>query len=284
MLLEITDNDLKRADAQISTLIPNVSRSLIKNLIDKGLVTVDGCEIKPDSHLSTGTVVKVNYDFQFKPNETHKIEIIYEDEDCLVIIKPNGMLTHSKGAQNDEQTVASSITKHLAKDMTGNRAGIVHRLDRDTSGVMICAKNKVSLKWLQKQFANRRVKKTYLAVVAGVPNPTKAIIDMPIARDQSHKQRFKVDSAGRPAITEYEVLSHTHNSSLVNLRPKTGRTHQLRVHLKKIGHPIIGDKFYSGRAYKRLMLHALSLEITLPNKQRRVFEAPIDNSEWALSD
>ena len=158
--------------------------------------------------------------------------------------------------------------------MTGERAGIVHRLDRGTSGVMIAAKTTEASSWLQKQFAQRRVKKVYVAVVHGSLEPEHAIIEMPIERNPKKPQTFRVGSNGKPAITEYTVVSSTDKLSLLELKPTTGRTHQLRVHLSEVGHPIVGDTFYGGLEGKRLYLHAKSLEITLPNRQRKVFVAP----------
>jgi RluA family pseudouridine synthase len=183
-------------------------------------------------------------------------------------------LTHSKGAFNPEPTVASWLGSRLS-GMNGERAGIVHRLDRATSGVMICAKTPEALSWLQKQFSMRKVKKTYVAVVEGDLALPEAIIDMPIERNPKKPQTFRVGSNGKPAVTAYKVLQTSTGRSLIELRPTTGRTHQLRVHLAHIKHPVVGDTFYRGVNADRLLLHALSLEITLPNRQRKIFTAPL---------
>lgn len=159
--------------------------------------------------------------------------------------------------------------------MNGERAGIVHRLDRATSGVMICAKTPEALSWLQKQFSQRKVKKSYAAVVEGVLKEEEAVIDMPIERNPRKPQLFRVGINGKPAATAYKVLKSNRKLSLLALKPTTGRTHQLRVHLEHLGHPILGDTFYGGKPADRLYLHASSLEITLPNRERKVFKVPM---------
>ena len=152
----------------------------------------------------------------------------------------------------------------------------MHRLDRATSGVIICAKNQAALSFLQKQFSQRKAKKTYMAIVAGHMNPQAAVIDMPIERNPKAPATFRVGPNGKPSTTLYTVVAETPAYSLVELKPTTGRTHQLRVHLAEQKHPIIGDPLYgTGTFGERLYLHALSLEITLPNRERRTFEAPL---------
>jgi RluA family pseudouridine synthase len=137
---------------------------------------------------------------------------------------------------------------------------------------MICAKTPEALSWLQKQFSQRRVKKTYRAVVTGSLPNEEAIIDMPIERNPKKPQTFRVGAGGKPSVTAYQVLASNGRYSLVELKPETGRTHQLRVHLSQLGHPILGDQLYGGQPAERLYLHAESLELTLPNKERRTFE------------
>jgi 23S rRNA pseudouridine1911/1915/1917 synthase len=202
------------------------------------------------------------------------LPILYEDADCIVMNKPVGVLTHSKGAFNPEATVATFLQSHV-KDLQGERAGIVHRLDRATSGVIIGAKTSEALAWLQKQFSQRRVKKTYIAIIEGELDENHAIIDMPIERNPKKPQTFRVGANGKSAITEYKVLESNDRYSMIELSPQTGRTHQLRVHLNHLGHPILGDEFYGGKPSKRLFLHALQLEITVPSHERKVFTATL---------
>lgn len=253
-----------------------ISRSHLVKLLEATPATVNGSPQKPSYLLRLGDKI----DFAYQPPQqqtTPKIDlpILYEDADCLVINKPIGLLSHSKGAFNPEATVATFIEPKLSGFSDSDRAGIVHRLDRATSGVMICAKTPAALSWLQKQFSQRKVKKTYYAVIAGSLEPTEAIIDMAIERNPKAPKTFQASHTGRPATTKYKVVRQSVQFSLVELKPQTGRTHQLRVHLKQVGHPIVGDQMYGGLPAERLMLHAESLEITLPNHSRQVFTAPL---------
>jgi RluA family pseudouridine synthase len=161
--------------------------------------------------------------------------------------------------------------------MTGDRAGIVHRLDRATSGVMICAKHPAALKLLQKQFENRTAKKTYLAVVSGIVTPDEAIINLPIERNPKAPATFRVGASGKDAQTRYEVVKFGIGKTLLELHPATGRTHQLRVHLAHISHPILGDPLY-GKSDARLYLHSRQLSLTLPNGTKKTFTSPAPTS------
>lgn len=266
----------KRLDQYVVEQHPDLSRSYASKLIEQGKVTVNGeAQHKAGYKLRESDKVKIKYDRSDLPTIPDiDLEVLYEDDDCAVISKPLGLLSHSKGDYNPEATVESWLKSRL-KGIEGDRAGIVHRLDRATSGVMIVAKTPEALGWLQKQFSQRKVKKIYTAVVEGKPKKAEAVIDMPIERNPKKPQTFRVGSNGKSAITAYKVLKTGGKGSLVLLKPETGRTHQLRVHLAQIGHPIIGDTFYGGKAADRLFLHATELELTLPNKQRKLFKAPL---------
>lgn len=266
----------ERLDQYVSNKLPAISRASVSKLIDKGVVKVNGeVALKGGYKLRPHDIVEIDYEATVQqPIPAIKLPVIYEDADCVVIIKPTGVLSHSKGAFNPEGTVDSWLRQRIV-DISGERAGIVHRLDRATSGVMICAKTAEAASWLQKQFAQRKVKKTYVAVVQGSLTSEHAMIDMPIERNPKQPQTFRVGSNGKPAQTEYKVLKYNDKYSLLELKPTTGRTHQLRVHLSQLGHPIVGDSLYEGAPAKRLYLHAKSLEITLPNHERRTFEAPV---------
>lgn len=274
---------MARLDQYVTETLGTVSRAFAEKLIEKGHVEVNGeIQRKAGYRLRDADKVVVNYDAdaaQIIPEIN--LEVLYEDKHCVVINKPVGVLTHSKGAFNPEATVATWLAGRL-KDMSGERAGIVHRLDRATSGVMICAKTPEALSWLQKQFSLRKVKKAYTAVVTGVPKNLQAVIDMPIERNPKKPQTFRVGPNGKSAVTGYEVLATGEKYSLIELAPTTGRTHQLRVHLEHLGHPIVGDTFYGGNPADRLYLHAHKLEITLPNKERKVFEVPVPESFRSL--
>lgn len=268
-----------RADVFVAEMMPAFSRSSLSMLFKDHLVLANGEPIKAGYKLKASDVIEIDDSLLFAKPADIDLHILYEDEDVLVLNKPAGVLTHSKGALNTEATVASFIKPKLIDyESTNNRAGIVHRLDRATSGVIITAKNQKALKWLQKQFSTRKVNKIYHAIVEGVPEPSEAIVDAPIERNPKKPQTFKVGSGGRQAITNYKVLKVLNSSSksyaLLELNPKTGRTHQLRVHLKYIGHLIVGDYVY-GKAGDNLYLHASSLELSLPGGKRMKFEAPL---------
>lgn len=271
-----------RLDQKVVELIPELSRAFAARLIAEGKVRVRGAvETKAGYKLREHDEVKVEYDVAgLEEVPDIELEVLYEDDDCVVINKPVGLLVHSKGAYNPEPTVATWLRSRVS-GVEGNRAGIVHRLDRATSGVMICAKTPEALSWLQKQFAQRRTKKTYYAVVQGVMSPEEAIIDMPIERNPKAPATFRVGAHGKSAKTHYKTtaISADGKYSLVELKPETGRTHQLRVHLAHFGHPIVGDEFYGGKEADRLYLHATELEITIvKNHERKVFTVAVPQS------
>ena len=266
----------QRLDVLVAAALPKLSRAFVQKLSETGRVTVDGQSSKPGRKLKTGDVVAIDFDETELDNLPQiDLPVIYEDDDCIVINKPAGVLTHALGVHGTEASVASFLRSKIV-GLDGERAGIVHRLDRATSGVIIGAKNQRALSVLQKQFALRKVKKTYVAVAQGQLSPAEAVIDMPIERNPKAPATFRVGANGKPAKTHYKTLASGKVHSLVELKPETGRTHQLRVHLAKVGHPIVGDPLYGhGTHGDRLYLHALSLEITLPNSTRQTFAAPL---------
>lgn len=274
----------KRLDSFVSQEIPRLSRSFVQKLAKQQLISVNGQPRDSSYKLHPEDHVKVDFDLtELEKLPSIKLDVLYEDDDCLVIDKPSGLLTHSKGTYNPEATVAT-FARDKVIDMDNERAGIVHRLDRATSGVMIVAKTSVALSWLQKQFSQRKVKKTYVAVVEGHLGTPEAVIDMPIERHPRNPKTFRASSSGKPATTEYKVTSSSQHFDLVELKPLTGRTHQLRVHLKQLGHPILGDSLYGGASADRLYLHAEKLELTLPSRQRKVFSVPVPASFRTMID
>ena len=190
-----------------------------------------------------------------------KPDVIYEDEHVVVVNKPAGLLSEAKGEYCPERTLADF-------------GMVAHRLDRDTSGVMILAKDEDTLHFLKRQFQRRTVHKTYYAVVEGRPKLEQAKIDLPLLRDMKRPTTFRVDPNGKESETFYRLLKTNGDYSLVELKPITGRTHQLRVHMQYLGHPIVGDRVYGRGDRERLFLHAGELEITLPGGDRRVFRVP----------
>ncbi len=271
-----------RLDVYVAEKWPEHSRSTWQKLIAIGAVKVDGVIVESvKKELVGDSVVEVDMP---KENDysAQSLPIIYEDDNVIVINKPLGVLTHSKGALNDEFTVASFFKSYSSYNSESNRPGIIHRLDRATSGVLIGAKNAATAKMLQRQFTDRKVRKNYVAVVDGIPKESEAVIDAPIGRNPKAPSTFRVDINGKSAETYYKVVKQNKTQSLVELSPTTGRTHQLRVHMAYINTPIRGDIVY-GKAGDRLYLHAHKLEITIPEGQRRVFEAPIPKELSELS-
>jgi len=268
-----------RADVLIARIYDRFSRSSLEGLFRKNLVKIEGKPLKAGYKLKENDKLQIDDSDIGKQPPMIELPIIYEDENVIVINKPAGVLTHSKGAFNDEASVATFIKPKLTDEFPdNNRAGIVHRLDRATSGVIVAAKNKDSLSFLQKQFSQRRTKKKYLAIVSGVPSENTARIDVPIERNPKNPQSFRAGSNGKTAQTDYQLLKEFTRGgkqySLIELNPKTGRTHQLRVHMSYIGCPIVGDKVYKGEANEHMFLHAQQLEITLPGGIRKIFETP----------
>ncbi len=277
MQISVTEEQARaRLDMTVATVMPRLSRAFVQKMCDDGRITVNGETSKAGYKLRQGDTIDVAFDEAELDSIPHiDIPVLYEDDDCVVMDKPAGVLTHAQGVFNPEATVATFLREH-ASSLAGERAGIVHRLDRATSGVIIGAKNQKALSWLQKQFAERKAQKTYVAVVEGHLKQPEAVIDMPIERNPKAPATFRVGVNGKPATTHYKVLQENNAYSLLELRPTTGRTHQLRVHLEKIGNPIVGDPLYgSGQYGDRLFLHALSLQITLPNGELKTFTAPL---------
>lgn len=270
---------MSRLDIRLHELYPDISRAQLQKFIRGGQVTVNKVVVDvPKIEVSDTDKIKLKTTATKLPEYPKiTIEVLYEDDDCVVINKPLGLLTHSKGAYNPEATVATWLADrpNFAFDELTDRSGIVHRLDRATSGVMIAAKNKAALSSLQKQFQTRKAKKSYIARVAGTLKHEHANIDLPIERNPKQPQTFRVGANGKSAQTEYEVIKIIETpkgeDSVIELRPTTGRTHQLRVHMHYLGHPIVGDTLYDGREADRLYLHAKTLEITLPNRERKTF-------------
>jgi 23S rRNA pseudouridine1911/1915/1917 synthase len=265
----------QRLDHYLAALYPDISRAFLQKLCNTDQVLVDDKPRKSGYRIYPYNKVEVLYDIsQIEETPDITLPILYEDDDVLVINKPAGVISHARGKYYNEASVASFIRSYF-RDPSGQRAGIVHRLDRATSGVMICAKHATAMAWLQEQFADRSVQKTYVAVVSGHLDPDEAMVDMPIERNPKTPSTFRVGSNGKPATTVYKVMKKFNDHDLVELKPRTGRTHQLRVHLKQLKHPIVGDTLYDGEPAERMYLHAYQLELSLPNKEKTVFTAPL---------
>jgi 23S rRNA pseudouridine1911/1915/1917 synthase len=272
-----------------------ISRGEIIRNIKSGKILVNDKIVKPSYLLKESDQIEINIPEKkerLKPNKDIDLKIIFEDENIIVVDKPAGLQVHP-GFKNEENTLVNGLLdkfpeiKNIGEDLS--RPGIVHRLDKDTSGVMAVARNQKSFDELKNKFKNREVSKKYLALAQGHINPKTGIIEKPIARSSDYRKQTiagrKTKTKIRPAITEYNVLKSYLNFDLVEVSPKTGRTHQIRVHLTSIGHPIVGDKKYrlkntpklneAGRPAcnacagiaGRQMLHAKSLEFELLGKK-----------------
>jgi 23S rRNA pseudouridine1911/1915/1917 synthase len=271
----ITEEDgVVRVDKHLANVFPEYSRAALAKLFTLNLIKYKGEPIQPGHKLRPGS--EIEYDLgplQAKP-EVIELPVIYEDKNVIVVDKPVGIISHARGKFWQEASVASFIRDRVS-GMDGERGGIVHRLDRATSGVMICAKNEVTLKFLQKQFQDRKVQKTYIAITSNKPKEDEAIIEAPIGRNLKDPKKFHVTKEGKLATTKYKVVKSFSNKTMIELLPKTGRTHQLRIHLAYINCPIIGDELYGGKENERLLLHAKSLEITLPGGENKAFVSKI---------
>ena len=263
----------QRLDIHLSTTFdPSISRSLWQKYIKAGYVSVNQRVVTaPKFEVDETDEIAVKLPEQEQASA--ELPVLYEDDDVIVVNKPSGLLTHAKGGLSTEPTVAEIIRPKTSFASDTDRPGIVHRLDRDTSGVLIIAKTADAAAHLQRQFAQRTTKKTYLAVTDGVPKLAAAKIDLPIGRNPSAPSTFRVDPNGKAAQTTYRVLAATDTQALIELKPTTGRTHQLRVHMAYLNTPILGDRVYGKPNASRLMLHAHKLEITLPSGERKMFEA-----------
>lgn len=256
-----------------------LSRSQWQSAIRAGQVKVNQNQVSSVA-TTVGLGDKISGHYAEKPGPSltasqQNLPIIYEDGDTIVIDKPAGLLTHP--ASNASPSVAGSLAGKIEPDGT-LRPGVVHRLDRDTSGVMILAKNQSSKDYLAKQFAKRQVEKTYLALISGRPKHDEASIEVPIERDKRRGDRWRVGVSGRKSTTQYKVLHYYRDMTLVKVKPLTGRTHQIRVHFAHLGHPVVGDKIYGKKItpqINRQFLHASSLVIKLPNGKKRKFEADL---------
>ena len=260
---EIIETPKRRLDMVLLEQYPHYSRATLQKFVKTGAVSINGQVIK-----KANTLLSAEEEEQIKlvepKNESERPPVIYEDDNLIVFNKPAGMLSIKKGA-------------YLAETSIDDFGDPVHRLDRDTSGIIAVAKNSDTKSKLQKQFADRKTHKTYYAVVVGHPKQPHAIISVPLTRNLKKPTTFVADPNGREAITEYQVIAENNRFSLVELKPRTGRTHQLRIHMAHIGTPILGDKVYNPKSPKadRMYLHAASLEITIPDSKRVTFSAPL---------
>jgi len=261
-----------RLDRFAAEQLPGLTRTHAQKLIGDGFITVNGQEARPSLKLEAGDRVDITIPpappSPLKP-ESIPLHIVYEDEDLVVVDKPPGLTVHPAPGHPDHTLVNALLARvpHLSQMGDSLRPGIVHRLDRDTSGLMLVAKNKLAQLNLIEQFKTRSVVKAYLVLVKGRLTPEKGIIDAAIGRDVRNRQRMAVVSEGRPARTQYQVVRYINDYTLLEIMPETGRTHQIRVHLAAIGYPVVGDAVYGVKSPRlsRQFLHACRLGFKLPS-------------------
>lgn len=278
----------ERLDVYIADQIEDLSRSFISKLIKKGLILVNGEVKKPKYIVKKGDLIQVDIperkDLEPYPEDI-PLDIIYEDDDIIVVNKPKGMVVHpAPGSPN--KTLVNALLNYTndLSDINGKiRPGIVHRLDKDTSGVLVVAKNNKAHMDIAKQLKERSIKRIYIALVHGVLNKDEGVIDAPIGRNPRNRLKMAVTHINsKEAITRFKVLERFSKYTLVELSLYTGRTHQIRVHLSYINHPVVGDSLYTNRknefGIKTQMLHALKLGLKSPSTgQYMEFEAkPLD--------
>jgi len=291
----IKDQDFTplRLDLYAAEILHCLSRSQIKARRLKA--KVNGKDVKISRRVKHGDFLELDWDDlpaqELVPQDI-PLDVIFENDQCVVVNKAQGMVVHP-GAGNRQGTLANALYfRRLQKGGNENksiRPGIVHRLDKDTSGVIIAAYNDEAHAFLAEQFKSRKVRKNYIAIVQGEPNKLKGKIETFIARDPADRKRFTVCAKGRYAVTAYKLIKSWKNYSLLLLRPRTGRTHQLRVHLRHIGNPILGDPVYTSAdnhfAQASLMLHSKSLAITLPGENdEKVFSASMPDRFIAVME
>ncbi|MCJ7778809.1 MAG: RluA family pseudouridine synthase [Sedimentisphaerales bacterium] len=272
-----------RLDKFVGERCPELSRTHAQQLILGGFIKVNGKSAKSSLKLNIGDKIEIVIPpepfSQLEP-ENIPLKIVYEDADLLVVDKPAGLPVHPAPG-HPSHTLVNAVLSHLpslAKDVDSLRPGIVHRLDKDTSGLLIVAKNRLAQANLSQQFKNRVVKKTYITLVQGKLTPEKGTIEAAIGRDPSHRQRMAIVSKGREARTEYRVIKYIGNYSLLEIKPETGRTHQIRVHLAAIGFPVVGDTTYGLKfpRFPRHFLHASKITFKLPSTGQEItLESPL---------
>lgn len=288
--LIVQKSETMRLDAYIVANLVEISRMTVKRLLEEGKILVNGkvqkASYKPSLNDKIEIEIEAPKEIELKAQEI-PIEIIHEDNDIIVVNKPKGLVVHPANG-NPDGTLVNAIMAICKESLSGIggeiRPGIVHRLDKDTSGLLIVAKNDIAHIKMSEQIKNREVKKTYIALVRGIVPENEATIKMPIGRSTKDRKKMAVTKNGKEAITHFKVLGRytTNNASytLLEIKIDTGRTHQIRVHMAQIGHPVVGDIVYSNGknefAIEGQMLHAKSLDFKHPITQKQMLlEAPL---------
>ncbi len=286
--LSYEQEESNRLDKFLVSQLPEFSRSRLQSLIKTGCVDVDGVTVTKSGHM---VEKKAEIEVRIPPPqptvlipEDIPLEIIFENQDLIVVNKPAGMVVHPAAGHQSGTLVHAALAHTGEIEGVGGiqRPGVVHRLDKDTSGIILLAKNDAAHQWLQEEFRSRRVEKTYLALVDGAPPTVRGRVEAAIGRDPVDRKRMAVvpPNKGRSAVSEYSTITQYQQHTLLEVHPVTGRTHQIRLHMAFLGCPVTGDRLYGRRRpsldIDRQFLHAARLKIRLPEESDYIeFEAPL---------
>ena len=281
-----------RIDKVLTSLEPEITRSQLKNLINDGHVTVNGQAVKPKYKVQAGdkiSLVKPEPQSLELTPENIPLDIVYEDDDVIVVNKPQGMVVHPAPGHPNHTLVNALLYHSPLSTINGTfRPGIVHRIDKDTSGLLMVAKNDLAHQSLAEQLRNKTNKREYLALVYGQIKEDEGTIDAPLGRNPQDRKKQAVVKGGRHAVTHFKVIKRYDNFTLVKCILETGRTHQIRVHMKYIGHPLVGDPLYGPRKMigkNGQFLHAALLGFKHPRTGKEmVFEAPLPENFQKMLD
>lgn len=284
-----------RLDRLVAARLADLSRTAVQRLIGDGFITLNGSICKASDKVGPGDVIVARVPPPAPTEllaEDIPLTIVHEDDDVIVIDKPAGLVVHP-AAGHDSGTLVNALLRHIP-DWGGVggevRPGIVHRLDKDTSGLIVAAKNDRALQYLQEQFKARTIKKMYLALVDGIVEPREGLVDAPLGRSKTDRKQMAVTREGRSARTRYGVkqIYRQPDLTLVEAYPETGRTHQIRVHFAWLKHPLVGDRIYGRQKpivpLARHFLHAASLTLTLPNGELHTFESKLPDDLQQVLD
>lgn len=297
-IIKISENSSERIDKFLAKEFFSYTRGDIARWIKEGRVLVGGKKIKPSYKLKKEDNIEINPTEKREgliANKDVRFKVLYQDKNLIVVDKPAGLRVHPDHAERKNTLVNGLLFKFPEIKDVGDepdiRPGIVHRLDKDTSGVMVIARNQRAFQELKNKFKNREIEKKYQAIIHGIPENKKGLIEKPLARSSTYKKQViagkKTKTRVRPAITEYKVLKEFKGYSLVEASPKTGRTHQIRVHLASLGHPVVGDEKYKLKKVsksfegQRQLLHAVSLTFEFSGEKYSFFsDLPEDFTDF----